>query len=80
MKKSLLLAIALVAIMCSCNGNKFKVSGIVEGAGDTTTLYLETSVNGNWLFVDSVVTSGDKFSLSEDAPEYPNIYRLSCGQ
>ena len=75
MKKLMFLAV-LVALMCSCNGNKFKVSGTVDGAGDTTTLFLETSINGNWLFVDSVVTSGDKFSLSVDAPEYPNIYRL----
>ena len=70
------LAIAVMALMCSCNGNKFKVSGTVEGAGDTTTLFLETSVNGNWLFVDSVVTKGGEFSFSEEAPEYPNIYRL----
>lgn len=75
MKKFLFLAV-LVALMCSCNGNKFKVSGTVEGAGDTTTLYLETTINGNWLFVDSVKTSGDKFAFSEDAAEFPNIYRL----
>lgn len=75
MKKLMFLAV-LVALMCSCNSNKFKVSGVVEGAGDTTTLFLETSVNGNWLFVDSVVTSCGKFSFSQDAPEYPNIYRL----
>lgn len=78
MKKLMFMAVALIALMCSCNGNKFKVSGVVEGAGDTTTLFLETNVNGNWLYVDSVVTSGGKFSLSEDAPEYPNIYRLGC--
>ena len=71
----MLLAV-LVALMCSCNGNKFKVSGTVEGAGDTTTLYLETTINGNWLFVDSVKTSAGKFAFTEDAAEYPNIYRL----
>lgn len=76
MKKSIFLAVAFIALLCSCNSNKFKVSGSVEGAGDTTTLYLETSVNGNWLFVDSVVTSGGNFSFSEEAPQYPNIYRL----
>ena len=75
MKKLMLLAV-LVALMCSCNGNKFKVSGTVEGAGDTTTLYLETTINGNWLFVDSVKTSAGKFAFTEDAAEYPNIYRL----
>ncbi|MBQ2163581.1 MAG: TlpA disulfide reductase family protein [Bacteroidales bacterium] len=78
MKKLMFLAVAAVALMCSCNSNKFKVSGTVEGAGDTTTLFLETNINGNWLFVDSVVTSGDKFAFTEDAAEYPNIYRLGC--
>ena len=77
MKKITFIALAMLALMCSCNSNKFKVSGTVEGAGDTTTLYLEASVNGNWMFIDSVLTSGDDFSLSEDAPEYPNIYRLT---
>ena len=76
MKKLMFLAVALMALMCSCNSNKFKVSGTVNGAGDTTTLFLETSVNGNWLFVDSVITKGGEFSFSEEAPEYPNIYRL----
>ena len=80
MKKNLFLIVALIALMCSCNSNKFKVSGVVEGAGDTTTLYLETSANGIWYLVDSVVTSNDKFSLSGDAIEYPNIYRLVHGE
>jgi len=74
--KNLMFLAVLVAIMCSCNGNKFKVSGTVEGAGDTTTLFLETSINGNWLFVDSVTTSDGKFTFSKEAPEFPNIYRL----
>ncbi|MBR2146388.1 MAG: AhpC/TSA family protein [Muribaculaceae bacterium] len=77
MKNLMLIAAAIMVLMCSCNSNKFKVSGTVEGAGDTTTLFLEASVNGNWMFVDSVLTSGDDFSLSEDAPEFPNIYRLT---
>ncbi len=77
MKKLMFIAVALVALLCSCTGgNKFKVSGTVDGAADTTTLYLEVSINGNWLFVDSVVTSGDKFAFTEEAPENPNIYRL----
>lgn len=76
MKKLMFLAV-LLALMCSCNSNKFKVSGTVQDAGDTTTLFLETSINGSWFLIDSVRTSGDKFSFSEDAAEYPNIYRLS---
>lgn len=79
MKKIMFLAVAMVALICSCNSNRFKVSGVVEGAGDTTTLYLETSTNGVWYLVDSVVTSNDKFAISGDAIEYPNIYRLVHG-
>ena len=79
MKKIIFYAFALMVMLSACNNNKFKVSGEVEGAGDTTTLYLQASVNGQWLFVDSVVTSGGKFALSEDAPAYPNIYRLGFG-
>lgn len=78
MKKLMLLAV-LMAFMCSCNSNKFKVTGVVEGAGDTTMLYLETSENGRWYVVDSVKTDNDKFSFSEDAIEYPNVYRLVHG-
>jgi len=78
MKKLLFVVIALATIICSCNSdkNKFKVSGVVDGGGDTTVLYLETSSNGNWYIVDSVVTDDGKFSFVEDAIEFPNIYRL----
>ena len=75
-----ILAVVMMTLICSCNdSNKFKVSGIVEGGGDTTVLYLETSYNGLWHLVDSVVTDDGKFSFKEDAIEYPNIYRLVCG-
>ena len=43
----------MMTLMCACNdSNKFKVSGTVDGAGDTTVLYLETSYNGMWHLVD----------------------------
>ncbi len=77
MKKLTFIAVALVALMCSCTGNKFKVAGNVKGAGDTATLFLEASINGKWLLIDSTVTSGDGFSMAEEAPQYPNIYRLT---
>ncbi len=80
MKKFLFIAVALLALVCSCSdGNKFTVSGTVEGGGDTTVLYLETSSNGMWQLVDSVVTDDGKFAFKEDAIEYPNIYRLVHG-
>lgn len=80
MKKFLFIAVALMTVVCSCSdGNNFKVTGTVEGAGDTTVLYLETSYNGMWHLVDSVVTDDGKFSFKEEATEYPNIFRLVHG-
>lgn len=80
MKKILFLSLAAMAMLCACTGgNKFKVSGNVEGAADTTNLYLEVANNGNWFILDSTTTSGGgSYSISYDAPEYPNIYRLRC--
>ena len=80
MKKILFLSLAAMAMLCACtDGNKFKVSGNVEGAADTTNLYLEVANNGNWFILDSTTTSGGgSYSISYDAPEYPNIYRLRC--
>ncbi len=80
MKNLLFLSLAMVAMLCACDGgNKFKVSGEVEGASDTTNLYLEVANNGNWYILDSTTTSrGGSYSISYEAPEYPNIYRLRC--
>ncbi len=76
MKTRILYTLALVALLCSCGKAKFTVDGTIEGSGDTTKLVLEYSSNGSWFLVDSITTSGGDFSISEDAPEYPNIYRL----
>ncbi len=76
MKTRILYTLALVALLCSCGKAKFTVDGTVEGGGDTTKLVLEYSSNGSWFLVDSITTSNGDFSISEDAPEYPNIYRL----
>ena len=80
MKKNLLFALALIALLCACgNGNKFKVSGTVDGASDTTSLYLEVANNGSWFIIDSTHTNGSgSYSISYDAPQYPTIYRLRC--
>lgn len=79
MKKILYLSFAAMTLLCACTGgNKFKVSGNVEGAADTTNLYLEVANNGSWFILDSATTSGGSYSISYDAPEFPNIYRLRC--
>lgn len=78
--KLVVLAVLVLAQLVSCSdGNNFKVTGTVEGAGDTTVLYLETSYNGMWHLVDSARTDDGKFSFKEEATEYPNIFRLVHG-
>ena len=72
--------IAVLVSLTACNGNKFHIDGMVEGAGDTTTLVLEQSSNGEWFIVDSIkVGKNGKFSVSAEAPEVPSIYQLRLG-
>jgi len=79
MKKIFLMMVAIVALT-ACNGNKFQVDGVVEGASDSTTLVLEESSNGEWFIIDSIQVGKDgKFSVSAPAPEVPNIYQLRLG-
>lgn len=81
MKKYILpLAIAAMTLN-SCGEGGFKVSGTVEGGADTTTMVLESSNSGRWFIIDSVKTKGDgKFSISQPAPQFSDVYRLRCGE
>ncbi len=80
MKKSIFLLFALIALLTSCdNGEKFKVSGKIEGAKENTSLFLEVANNGKWFVVDSALTQGDgTFNFSVERPQYPNIFRITC--
>ena len=78
--KRIFLMIAVIVALTSCNGNKFHIDGTIEGAGDTTTLVLEQSSNGEWFIIDSIKVNKDgRFSVSAPAPEVPNIYQLRLG-
>lgn len=78
--KPYLLLLALAAMLTACTDNKFTLEGTVEGNKETTPLILETSSNGMWLIVDTAYTdAAGKFSISADAPQVPNIYRLRLG-
>lgn len=82
MKKYLFLFATLVMVLGSCSKeHKFKVSGQVKGASDSTQLVLEVSSNGNWFVVDSATTNSEgAFDFAQEAPEYPNIYRVRMGE
>jgi mRNA-degrading endonuclease HigB of HigAB toxin-antitoxin module len=78
MKKIFIMMVALIALT-ACNGNKFHISGNIEGASDST-LVLEQSSNGEWFIIDSVkVDKQGKFKISAEAPEVPSIYQLRLG-
>ena len=68
------------ALLSSCGGgNEFTVSGTVENAKNET-LMLERSVSGRWLRIDSIKTNSDgEFKFSEEAPAFPEIFRLERG-
>ncbi|MBP5498453.1 MAG: AhpC/TSA family protein [Muribaculaceae bacterium] len=75
--KTFITAMIMVLALASCNGNKFRVSGTIEGAGDSTQLVLEESSNGSWFILDSIKTTGNgAFEVSHQAPQYPGIYRI----
>ncbi len=78
MKKFLMMIIAAI-VLTACNGNKFHVSGTIEGASDTT-IVLEQSSNGEWFIIDTVkVNKKGEFSIDATAPEVPSIYQLRMG-
>lgn len=78
--KKLFFMMLTIAMLASCNGNKFHVDGTIDGATDTTTLVLEQSSNGQWFVIDSVsVGKNGKFSVSAEAPAVPGIYQLRIG-
>ena len=78
--KSMLLTAAAAAILTACSGPSFKVEGTVEGADDASLVLERANASGLWLAIDSTHTGSDgHFSLSVDAPEHPDLYRLSYG-
>ena len=82
MKKYTLMMLALMVVaLCGCKGgNKFKVSGTIAGATDSTQLVMEASSNGSWYLVDSALTDAKgNYKFAEEAPEVPGIYRLRLG-
>lgn len=80
MKYKFFALVAIVAALVACDtGGTFTVDGTVDGGGDTTRLVLEYSTNGTWVMVDSATTSGGKFEITGEAPQFPNIYRLRHG-
>ena len=80
MKKHIFLLAIALCVLASCTDGKFKVDGTIAGAGDSLTLLLEQSSNGEWFFVDSVrLDDKGSFNLSSKAPEFPGIYRVRLG-
>lgn len=65
--------------LCSCNDNKWTVTGNIANA-DGKTIIFEASDNGYWYPLDSITVNSDgNFSLSQPAAGFPDIYRIRIG-
>ncbi len=68
--------VAAISLNSCSDNNKWTVKGSVNGA-EGNTLTLEASSNGRWYPMDSVkLSDSGKFSFSNPAAGYPDIYRL----
>ena len=75
MKKYVIIAMAVLG-MASCSEKKFHVEGQITEAQDSV-LYLENVGISEINAIDSVkLTADGKFSLSGEATEAPEFYRL----
>lgn len=76
-----MLTVICLAVLSACdNSHSFKLSGTITGAPDSLLLLERPGFNGRWLAVDSIRTNNDgEFSLKYEAPEHPEIFRLSLG-
>lgn len=73
-----LYALTVMALMASCSNSKFKLKGEIYGAEDKTVVLEKSGFNGEWIAIDSTkIDSKGVFSLKEEAPENPEIYRLA---
>lgn len=65
-------------LLAACSGPHFKVEGTIDGAYDQPVMLEKADFTGVWTLVDSTRTSSDgNFSIKADAPEFPDLYRLS---
>lgn len=75
------LLIALCAAVCSCTkGRKFTVEGQLEGKAPEKVSLERNDPQAGWIMVQEVHPGDDgSFSLSYEAPDYPQLFRIGCG-
>lgn len=75
-------AVALVCLMVACvacsKKAEFSVDGTIAGADGDTVRLERMNATAGWVTVAEAVTGSDgAFSLSSDAPECPELYRIA---
>ncbi|MCX4259555.1 MAG: DUF4369 domain-containing protein [Muribaculaceae bacterium] len=71
---------ALIALSSCSHNNQWEVTGVIADAENELLVLEGMAANGNWYMMDTLRLSGDgKFSFKEDAPNRPEIYRLTIG-
>lgn len=75
------IAIASTMAIASCsNQAEWKLSGVIEGASDTTAVLEAANPAGYWYTLDSIDINNDgTFATNQPASQYPDIYRLNYG-
>lgn len=78
MKKTIFSAVIALMGLTGCkDSNSWTVKGVIADA-DGKTVVLEASDNGMWYALNSVtLDKSGRFSISEKAAGYPDIYRLN---
>ncbi len=74
------LAMAMMAVSCATDSDKWHIKGSIEGLSDSDALLLEGSNQGYWYLIDTIVPGKNgKFEYAHEPQGYPDIYRLRVG-
>lgn len=75
-----LMAVCLLLGAGSCKKKDFTIEGTIDGASDAALVLEKSDFAGRWIVVDSTSTGkSGKFSITQQAPAAPEVYRLSMG-
>ena len=72
-----LVAVCLLLGASSCKKKDFTIEGTINGASEAALILEKSDFTGRWIVVDSTRTGkSGKFSLKQQAPAAPEVYRL----
>lgn len=76
MKKTIMIALAAIAVVACTEKKQFTVEGTIEGAQDSTLYFYNQSLSGPVLMDSVRIDKDGRFQFKGDAPEAPDFYVL----